>query len=173
MGALPGTKPAFARVSSRAYEEPMQLAASAEQLCTAGPDVPIARGHLVGGRYVVDDVLAEGGMGVVYLATHTELGQRVAIKFLRGDFSGRESLVQRFLNEARAAATLRSEHVVRVMDVGQLECGRPYLVMEHLEGIDLDALVQKEGPRDRASAALCAAGLRGARRGAREGHRSS
>jgi len=109
-------------------------------------DVPVAAGEVIGGRYLVEGMLAEGGMGVVCLGRHTELEQRVAIKFLREAYARTESLVQRFLNEARAAATLKSEHVVRVMDVGQLETGRPYLVMEHLEGTDLEAEVSKNGP---------------------------
>jgi hypothetical protein len=111
-------------------------------------DVPVAAGERIGGRYVIEGMLAEGGMGVVCLGRHTELEQRVAIKFLRETYAGNESLVQRFLNEARAAATLKSEHVVRVMDVGQLESGRPYLVMEHLEGTDLEEEVIKSGPFD-------------------------
>jgi serine/threonine-protein kinase len=85
-------------------------------------------------------------MGIVCLGRHAQLDQPVAIKFLRRELSGRPSIVARFLNEARALAALRSAHVVRVMDVGQLESGRPYLVMELLDGIDLDALVTREGP---------------------------
>jgi serine/threonine-protein kinase len=111
-------------------------------------DVPVVPGDVVGGRYVVDGMLAAGGMGVVCLATHIDLQQRVAIKFLREAFAKNESLVQRFLNEARAAAVLKSDNVVRVIDVGQLDGGRPYLVMEHLEGEDLEALAMREGPFD-------------------------
>jgi serine/threonine-protein kinase len=85
-------------------------------------------------------------MGIVCLGRHVQLDQPVAIKFLRRTLSGRPSVVERFLNEARALAALRSEHVVRVMDVGQLESGRPYLVMEHLEGIHLEALLERDGP---------------------------
>jgi serine/threonine-protein kinase len=110
------------------------------------PDVPVQAGEVVGGRYVIDSLLATGGMGIVCLGKHTELEQPVAIKFLRETYARSESLVHRFLNEARAAATLKSENVVRVMDVGQLENGRPYLVMEHLEGTDLEAVLVKDGP---------------------------
>jgi serine/threonine protein kinase len=77
-----------------------------------------------------------------------ELGQRVAIKFLRSDISKRPNVAARFLDEGRAAASLHSEHVVRVMDVGQLDSGLPYLVMEHLEGTDLEALAEMEGAFD-------------------------
>jgi tRNA A-37 threonylcarbamoyl transferase component Bud32 len=115
-------------------------------------ELPVALGDRVGGRYVVDRLIASGGMGVVCLGTHAELGQRVAIKFMRETFATSDSLVQRFLNEARAAATLKSEHVVRVMDVGQLDNGVPYLVMEHLEGRDLEAILVREGPFEPARA---------------------
>jgi hypothetical protein len=85
-------------------------------------------------------------MGVVCLGRHVDLNQVVAIKFLRRALAGRPTIVQRFLNEARALAALRSEHVVRVIDVGQLESGRPYLVMEHLDGVHLQELLEREGP---------------------------
>lgn len=109
-------------------------------------DEPVLPGTVLGGRYVVGNVFAEGGMGVVCIGRHRELGHLVAIKFLRRDICDRPSIVQRFLNEAKAAAALRNDHVVRVLDVGQLESGRPYLVMEHLEGEDLDRLVERDGP---------------------------
>ena len=113
-----------------------------------GPEseLPVPEGELLDGRYLVERIFAEGGMGVVCFGRHIQLEQPVAIKFLRRALAGRQSVVERFLNEGRALAALRSEHVVRVMDVGQLESGRPYLVMEHLEGIDLDALVDRDGP---------------------------
>ena len=109
-------------------------------------ELPVPEGELLGGRYLVERIFAEGGMGIVCLGRHIQLEQPVAIKFLRRALAGRPAVVERFMNEGRALAALRSEHVVRVMDVGQLESGRPYLVMEHLEGIDLDALVDRDGP---------------------------
>jgi serine/threonine-protein kinase len=87
-------------------------------------------------------------MGVVWLGHHVELEQPVAIKFLRPKLAQGETVIARFLNEAKAAAAMRSEHVVRVMDVGQLGVGQAYMVMEHLEGIDLEALLRQEGPLD-------------------------
>jgi len=105
----------------------------------------VPEGELLGGRYVVERIFAEGGMGIVCIGRHLQLEQPVAIKFLRRALSGKPSVVERFMNEGRALAALRSEHVVRVMDVGQLESGRPYLVMEHLEGTDLDVLVDRDG----------------------------
>jgi len=113
----------------------------------APPDseLPVKPGDVLAGRYSVDRVLASGGMGVVCLGRHVELEQPVAIKFLRRELSQNQGVVQRFLNEALAAASLRSENVVRVMDVAEHESGRPYLVMEHLDGVDLGALVERDG----------------------------
>jgi serine/threonine-protein kinase len=105
-------------------------------------------GELLGGKYSVEATFAEGGMGIVCLGRHVQLDQPVAIKFLRRALAGRPAIAQRFLNEARALAALRSEHVVRVMDVGQLDSGRPYLVMEHLDGVHLEALLDRHGALD-------------------------
>lgn len=109
-------------------------------------DVPVAFGELFAGRYIIEGILGEGGMGVVCLGRHVELDQPVAIKFLRQALTTNPAVVRRFLNEGRAAAALTNPHVVRVMDVGQLTSGQPYLVMERLEGIDLDALIEERGP---------------------------
>ncbi|HEY0464550.1 MAG TPA: serine/threonine-protein kinase, partial [Polyangiaceae bacterium] len=109
-------------------------------------ELPVPAGELLAGRYLVERIFAEGGMGIVCLGRHAQLEQPVAIKFLRHALAGKASVVERFLNEGRALAALRSEHVVKVMDVGQLDSGRPYLVMEHLEGTDLGALVARDGP---------------------------
>ncbi|HEY5374909.1 MAG TPA: serine/threonine-protein kinase, partial [Polyangiaceae bacterium] len=126
--------------------EPAILSPGAWQ-ADLGPESepPVPEGELLGGRYVVERIFAEGGMGIVCIGRHLQLEQPVAIKFLRRALSGKPAVVERFMNEGRALAALRSEHVVRVMDVGQLESGRPYLVMEHLEGIDLDVLVDRDG----------------------------
>src|ERR1043165_3083549 len=105
----------------------------------APPDseLPVKRGDVISGRYAVHRILASGGMGVVCLGRHVDLDQPVAIQFLRRELAQNQAVVQRFLNEARAAASLRSEHIVRVIDVAELESGRPYLVMEHLDGVEL------------------------------------
>ena len=109
---------------------------------TAG--VPQA-GDVVGGKFVVERVLGVGGMGVVVAAHHTHLDQTVAIKFLRRDAAKDELAVSRFLREARAVTVLQSEHVVRVMDAGRLDDGLPYLVMEYLNGLDLDQVLAQRG----------------------------
>ena len=104
-----------------------------------------ASGELIAGKYRVDRVLGAGGMGTVFAATHVVLGQRVAIKRMHPERIGRHNAGPRFLREARAAARLRSQHVARVIDVGVLEDGAPFIVMEHLDGEDLAALVDRRG----------------------------
>ncbi|HVU04518.1 MAG TPA: serine/threonine-protein kinase [Polyangiaceae bacterium] len=121
-----------------------------EAVAPSADEVPLAT--VLDGRYVVGPVLAAGGMGVIHSGRHVELGQDVAIKFLRPEIFDRPSIAQRFLNEARAAASLRSENVIRVFDVGELDSGIPYLVMERLEGTDLDRILEAEGPLEVARA---------------------
>jgi len=113
--------------------------------------VPQARaipsvGELVNGKYRVDGTAGTGGMGVVLVATHVELGHRVAIKVLAHDEGTNDTAVERFLREGKAAASLRSDHVVRIYDVGRLESGVPYMVMELLIGEDLGSYVSTHGP---------------------------
>jgi serine/threonine-protein kinase len=103
-------------------------------------------GDVLLGKYRVERVLGQGGMGIVVAARHIELGQLYAIKFLLPTMVEHDDAVERFLREARAAATLTSDHVVRVSDVGRMANGAPYMVMEYLEGCDLKALVSREGP---------------------------
>jgi serine/threonine-protein kinase len=103
-------------------------------------------GSVIAEKYEVERVLGLGGMGVVVAARHRQLGQRVAIKFLRGEAIKDGSAVERFLREARAAVALSSEHAVRTLDVGTLEDGAPYIIMEYLPGVDLGQLLQRDGP---------------------------
>ncbi|HEY6080907.1 MAG TPA: serine/threonine-protein kinase [Polyangiaceae bacterium] len=105
---------------------------------------PVAPGTQVAGRYRVERTLGTGGMGVVVEATHLQLAQRVAIKFLLPELCSQRDSVTRFLREARAAVRIESEHVARVMDVGTSDEGVPFLVMEYLEGLDLAQLLQRE-----------------------------
>ena len=100
-------------------------------------------GDVVAGKFVVESVLGVGGRGVVVSASHAQLGQKVAIKFLRKNANKTPEAVNRFLREARAVVGLHSAHVVRVMDVGVLEDGMPYMVMEHLVGTDLHKLLEE------------------------------
>ena len=91
----------------------------------------------VGGKYVVERILGRGGMGCVALGRHEQLGQRVAIKFMLASVAADETLRARFMREAQLAATLRSDNVVDVFDVGVLDDGLPFMVMEYLEGHSL------------------------------------
>jgi len=102
-------------------------------------------GDILAEKYRVERVLGQGGMGVVVLAEHIELRERVAIKFLLDEASDNPELAERFLREARAAVRIKSEHVVRVIDVGRLPSAAPYMVMEYLEGEDLAQLLLR-GP---------------------------
>ena len=99
-------------------------------------------GQTLNGKYEIVRLLGEGGMAFVYEAKHQRLQQRVAIKLLTPDFAHDAELVSRFEREARAVARLRSRHVTRVMDVDTTADGIPYIVMEFLEGRDLDAELQ-------------------------------
>src|SRR4051794_28980464 len=111
---------------------------------------PVLPGETLGGKYRVERILGQGGMGVVVAAKHIELDDRVAIKFLLGEPSS--AAVDRFLREARAAVKVKGEHVCRVLDFGRLETGEPYIVMEHLEGTDLGRKIEKEGAQSPAAA---------------------
>jgi serine/threonine-protein kinase len=111
----------------------------------SGP-IPVREGDLLAGKYRVERVLGIGGMGIVVAALHEQLDQRVAIKFVREEALGNEEAVARFLREARAAVKLKSEHAAKVLDVGTLDTGAPYMVMEFLEGSDLAAVLGDRGP---------------------------
>jgi eukaryotic-like serine/threonine-protein kinase len=106
----------------------------------------VGAGQLIAGKYRVEKVLGRGGMGVVMLALHEQLNQRVALKFLTDDAYQQPEAVTRFLREARAAVQIQSEHVARVMDVGTLDSGAPYMVMEYLRGFDLKEVSTRRGP---------------------------
>ena len=106
----------------------------------------VAVGQTIAGKYVLERVLGEGGMGVVYAAMHLGLEQRVAIKLLLNeDEQLEQQILERFQREARAAARIRSEHVCRVLDTGRLDDGSPFLVMEYLEGCDFHAELARRG----------------------------
>jgi serine/threonine protein kinase len=111
-----------------------------------GSESPVAPGDVLAGKYRVDRILGAGGMGLVVAATHLTIHQRVALKFLRPDAARMPETKERFLREAQAAVRLKSEHVAKVLDVGTLEDGSPYMVMEYLEGSTLGDVVRKHGP---------------------------
>jgi serine/threonine protein kinase len=103
-------------------------------------------GRVFAGKYKLVQRIAEGGMGVVWHATHLGLGADVALKLIRSDHLAQEAFVTRLLQEARLVASLHSEHVNRVLDVSRTDQGTPYLVLEYLEGQDLLRHLQDHGP---------------------------
>jgi serine/threonine-protein kinase len=106
---------------------------------------PVNEGDVLVGRYRIERAIGRGGMAVVVAATHLQLEQLVAIKFLLPHVLMEPDVVARFTREARAAVRIRNEHVARVMDVGNLDSGAPFIVMEYLEGQDLASVVQSRG----------------------------
>jgi eukaryotic-like serine/threonine-protein kinase len=102
-------------------------------------------GDVIAGKFRIERVLGEGGMGFVVAARHLQLGQMVALKFMKDEVCTPEYKA-RFLREARNTVRLKSKHVSRVLDVGALDKGAPYMVMEYLEGTDLSDLLHANGP---------------------------
>ncbi len=101
-------------------------------------------GNVLGGKYRILRAIGDGGMGVVFEAKHERLGTRVAIKVVHPEVAQRPGIVDRFLQEARVSAQIRSPHVAQVMDVDQTPDGEAYMVMELLEGQTLLAVLDRE-----------------------------
>jgi serine/threonine protein kinase len=106
---------------------------------------PVNPGDVLAGKYRVVRTLGAGGIGVVVEAVHTQLERQVAIKFLLPEANENPQVVARFTREARASARLKGEHVTQVIDVGALDDGSPYMVMEYLSGTDLGELLSERG----------------------------
>jgi serine/threonine-protein kinase len=106
-----------------------------------GTDGPVSIGDVLEGKFRVERILGEGAMGLVVEARNLRLDERVALKFLRNEARARPDIVTRFAREARAAAKIRSDHVARVYDVGGGEGDNPFIVMELLEGTDLETRI--------------------------------
>ena len=99
------------------------------------------------GPYVVRSMISEGGMGVVYVGEHPDLGRRIALKVLRPELSLRDDIVERFVQEARAVNTIGHANIVNIYDFGRTPFGTFYIVMEYLEGRTLRALLDSTGPQ--------------------------
>lgn len=103
-------------------------------------------GDVLADKYRVERFLGRGGMGMVIAVWHQDLHERRAIKLMLPEAAQRADIVERFLREARAATRLKSSHAVKVHDVARMPNGVPYIVMEYLEGMDLDGLLESRGP---------------------------
>jgi predicted Ser/Thr protein kinase len=104
-------------------------------------DVPVA----IAGRFQIEYEIGRGGMGTVYRARHTSLNRTVAIKILNTEFAQNKETVERFMREARTMARLRDPGAVVIFDAGKLDDGRPFIVMEYVEGRTLADTLSKEG----------------------------
>jgi eukaryotic-like serine/threonine-protein kinase len=105
-------------------------------------------GCVLAGKYRIERKLGAGGMGMVFEATHLMLAERVAIKVLLPQDGDGQSSRSRFFREAQAAARINSLHVCKVRDIGELEAGEPFIVMDYLEGFNLDAWIKEHGALD-------------------------
>ncbi|MFC1641720.1 serine/threonine-protein kinase [Myxococcota bacterium] len=106
----------------------------------------ISEGAVIGNRFEVERVLGRGGMGIVVGVFDRQRGQPVALKLLSADVIDQPEAVERFQREARASQCIDSEHIAKVLEAGTLDNGHPYLVMEYLDGTDLDTRLAESGP---------------------------
>ncbi len=113
-------------------------------LVNKGLPAGVRAGEIIAGKYRLERELGRGAMGTVWAAQHLTLGQRVAIKLISAEHAGSPEARARFSVEAKAAARLKSRHVVQVYDDGETPEGRPFIVMEYLEGETLESRLERE-----------------------------
>ena len=113
---------------------------------SSGPDDLV--GMIVQDRYRVQRLLATGCMGEVYEVEHVKIGRRLALKRLSSQYSDDETLLERFHREARVVSLVGNRHIAEVTDMGELEDGSPYIVLELLDGEDLGSVLQRERALD-------------------------
>ncbi len=123
-----------------------QAALAPTMMSQSDAKLPVVVGDVVDGRYRIERLLGVGGMGCVFEAHHTHLNQRMALKFMLPELIRDPNAVDRFTREARAAVRLVTDHVGRVLDLGVLPSGTPYLVMEFLQGETVEQRLAREGP---------------------------
>src|ERR1700742_2643110 len=107
--------------------------------------LPDFQGTTIAGRYLVERLIGQGGMGTVWAGRHVTLNQLVAIKFVHPELAGSAEALRRFDTEAKAAARIKSRHAVAVYDHGVTDAGQPYIVMEYLEGESLEDAIHRRG----------------------------
>ncbi len=135
----PSAVAALATQPSQAFAVPTNVPTAA---MSAYPEDNLV-GKTVAGRYSISKKLGEGGMGSVYLATHVVLEKQVALKVLHGEYARKPDLVERFMQEAKAASRIRHENVIDISDFGVTEDGLVFFAMELLKGSDLHELVAR------------------------------
>jgi serine/threonine-protein kinase len=138
----PARRPADADAVARALAAHIVEHEADTAPASLGGDL-VQPGRVIAGKYRVVRALGSGGMGIVLLARHETLDRHVAIKLLRGSSHEETDNVARLAREARAVSRLESEHVARVMDVGTLDDGAPFIVMEFLSGADLGQVLHE------------------------------
>jgi eukaryotic-like serine/threonine-protein kinase len=103
-------------------------------------------GERIGGKYELRRLIGSGAMGAVYEGVHIELGKRLAVKVIRPEFCDSAEVIGRFRREARAASAVESEHIAQIFDFGRDDALGLYMVIEYLEGEDLETRLTR-GPR--------------------------
>jgi serine/threonine-protein kinase len=111
-------------------------------------ELPTSPGAIIAGKYRVEAVIGEGGMGAIIRAKHIALNRDVAIKLMRSEITGVHKASERFLREARATANIESDYVAHVSDIDVLPSGIPFIVMEFLDGVDLATHVAAKRQRE-------------------------
>src|SRR6478752_7144869 len=102
-------------------------------------------GQMIDGKYRIVKMIGEGGMGAVYSGENVRINRRVAIKVLHASYTGNEEVMQRFEREAQAAGRIGNDHILEVLDIGQLPNGDRYIIMEFLDGEALSNRIKSRG----------------------------
>ena len=101
--------------------------------------------QIIAGRFRIECEIGRGGMGTVYRASHLGLERPVAIKILKQEFAAHPEIADRFMREARTMARLKHPRAAMIFDAGHLADGRPFIVMEYVEGSTLAETLAREG----------------------------
>src|SRR6478609_6186315 len=102
-------------------------------------------GQMIDGKYRIVKMIGEGGMGAVYLGENVRINRKVAIKVLHASYTGNEEVMQRFEREAQAAGLIGNDHILEVLDIGQLPDGDHFIIMEFLDGEPLSGRIKNKG----------------------------